>query len=83
MTFYCGECRSQTSPSAFVGCGSDALLLRWWMDGCQAEVKAVRALLSITHLSLSLSSQIATFSSMQQCLLKSQTTYTMFGGADH
>lgn len=48
------SCRSPTSPSAFVGCDSDALLLRRWMDGCHAEVKAVRALLPITHLSPSL-----------------------------
>lgn len=48
------SCGSPTSPSAFVGCDSDALLLRRWMDGCHAEVKAVRALLPITHLSPSL-----------------------------
>lgn len=40
MTFYCGECTTQTSPAAFVGRRSDALLLRWWMDGCHTEVKA-------------------------------------------
>lgn len=44
LTFYCGECTTQTSPAAFVGLRSDALLLRWWMDGCHTEVKA--ALLS-------------------------------------
>lgn len=48
------SCGSPTSPSAFVGCDSDALLLRRRMDGCHAEVKAVRALLPITHLSPSL-----------------------------
>lgn len=41
MTFYCGECTTQTSPDAFVGHRCDALLLRQWMDGCHAEVRAV------------------------------------------
>lgn len=41
VTFYCGECTAQTSPAAFVGRCSDALLLRRWMDGCHAEVKTV------------------------------------------
>lgn len=50
MTFYCGEWTVQTTPTAFVGCSSDALLLRGWMDGCQAEVNA--SPLSITHLLL-------------------------------
>lgn len=50
MTFYCGECTTQTSPAAFVGHCSDALLLRRWMDGCQTEVKAV--LSSLNHSAL-------------------------------
>ena len=40
MTFYCGECTSQTSGRAFVGRRCDALLLRRWMDECHREVKA-------------------------------------------
>lgn len=51
MTFYCGECTTQTSPDAFVGRRSDALLLRQWTDGCHIEVKAV--LSSLHHSALS------------------------------
>lgn len=50
MTFYCGECTTQTSSAAFVGRHSDALLLRRWMDGCHTEVKAV--LSSLLHSAL-------------------------------
>lgn len=32
MTFYCGGCRTQTSPAAFVGQCSAALLLQWWIS---------------------------------------------------
>lgn len=41
MTFYCDECTAQTSPAAFVGLRSDALLLRWWVDGCHTKVRSV------------------------------------------
>lgn len=41
LTFYCGECLTKTSPAAFVGLSSDALLLQRWMDGCRARGKVV------------------------------------------
>lgn len=75
------SCGSPTSPSAFVGCDSDALLLRRWMDGCHAEVRAVRALLPITHLSPSLL-KLLLFPQCNSVFLRSQTTYATFGATD-